>query len=58
MVRSYEVQLAVKVTIWKFSKNSNDFHHFFYELKRSHFSPLVELCSILNYLNPKSQIYH
>jgi hypothetical protein len=52
-----EIQLAVKARASDFIKCSNLFHHYLYELKRSHFGPLTELCSIWSSLDRKSQIY-
>ena len=46
-----EIQLAIKNQTSDFIKCSNLFQHYIYELKRSTFGPLTELCSIWNALD-------
>lgn len=41
-----EMQLAIKSEKSKFIESSNKFNHYFYEMKRAEFGPLMEMCSI------------
>lgn len=52
-----EIQLAIKSDQSNFMQCSNSFCHFIYELERSIFGPLTELCSIWNSLDPRTKIY-
>ena len=52
-----EVQLGVTSTKNQFIEHSNQFNHYLYELKRSPFGPLTELCSIWKSLDIKFNIY-
>lgn len=53
-----EIQLGIKSKASDFIKCSNAFHHYLYELQRSVFGPLTELCSIWNSLDRRTDIYH
>lgn len=52
-----EVQLAIKSQSSHFIKCSNLFHHYIYELQRTNFGPLAELCSIWNTLDRRMDVY-
>lgn len=52
-----EVQLAVTKTNNKFIEYSNTFNHYFYELRRSFFGPITELCSIWKSSDPRFSYY-
>lgn len=52
-----EIQLAVTSKNNKFIEFSNTFNHYLYELKRSVFGPLTELCSIWKSLDLKFNVY-
>jgi hypothetical protein len=41
-----EMQLAIKTQKTKFSECANKFNHYFYEMKRAKFGPIMEMCSI------------
>jgi hypothetical protein len=51
------VQLAVNSDHSNFIKCSNKYNHFIYELKRSIFGPISELCSIWRSLDGRCKIY-
>jgi hypothetical protein len=42
----FGIQLSVANKIHKLAEYSNAFNHYLYELKRSVFGPLTELCNI------------
>ena len=52
-----EMQLGVKTNYSASVKHSNAFSHFIYELKRSKFGPLTELCNIWATKDPRAKIY-
>ena len=52
-----EIQLAINSHTSNFIKCSNLFQHYIYELQRSTFGPLTELCSIWNTLDQRTVIY-
>ena len=54
-----EIQLKVKAQKLQtqFSKCSFNFSHFIYEMSRSQFGPISEMCSIWNNLQRRSKIY-
>ena len=52
-----EIQLGVKSSTSKFIQNSNMFSHYIYELGRSLFGPVTELCSIWNNEDPRMVEY-
>ena len=52
-----EMQLGVKTGKSNFIKHSNHFSHFIYELKRSKFGAVTELCSIWAGKDPRGKIY-
>ncbi len=52
-----EVQLAVKSITSKFIQCSNLFSHYVYELGRTLFGPLTELCSVWTSLDPRAIEY-
>jgi hypothetical protein len=52
-----EVQLAVKTEASEFIKCSNIFCHYLYELERSPFGSIAELCNIWAYLDRRAESY-
>lgn len=52
-----EIQLAVKSVTSKFIQCSNMFSHYVYELGRTLFGPLTELCSVWTSLDPRAVEY-
>jgi hypothetical protein len=52
-----EVQLSVTSSNNKFIQYSNTYNHYLYELRRSFFGPLTELCSIWKSLDPRFVYY-
>jgi len=52
-----EIQLAIKSHASDFIKKSNAFHHYIYELERSQFGPITELCSIWMSLDNRAKVY-
>ena len=52
-----EIQLAVASSHNTFLEYSNNFNHYLYELKRSVFGPLTELCGIWKNLDTRFNIY-
>jgi hypothetical protein len=52
-----EVQLSVTSKVHKFAEYSNAFNHYLYELKRSVFGPLTELCNIWKSTDGRFAIY-
>lgn len=52
-----EIQLAVKSVTSKFIQCSNLFSHYVYELGRTLFGPLTELCSVWTSLDPRAIEY-
>lgn len=52
-----EIQLAVANKNNSFLEFSNSFNHYLYELKRSVFGPLTELCGIWKNLDSRFNIY-
>ncbi len=52
-----EIQLAITNKNNTFLEYSNNFNHYLYELKRSVFSPLTELCSIWKNLDSRFNVY-
>jgi hypothetical protein len=52
-----EVQLAVKTEASEFIKCSNTFCHYLYELERSPFGSIAELCNIWAYLDRRADTY-
>jgi hypothetical protein len=52
-----EVQLAINSKKSKFIKCSNNLHHYLYELQRSLFGPINEMCSIWCHLEGRSIIF-
>ena len=52
-----EIQLAVKATQSKWIQCSNMFSHYIYELGRSLFGPLTQLCSVWMSLDPRAGEY-
>ena len=54
-----EIQLKVKLKSAqsRFSSYSYNFSHFIYEIQRSYFGPISEICSIWSNLDPRSKIY-
>ena len=52
-----EIQLAIKSHASDFIKKSNAFHHYIYELERSQFGPVTELCSIWMSLDNRAKVY-
>lgn len=52
-----EIQLSVTSKIHKFAEYSNSFNHYLYELKRSVFGPLTELCNIWKSTDGRFTVY-
>lgn len=52
-----EVQLAVNSNHSNFIRCSNQYNHFIYEVKRSIFGPLTELCNIWRSLDGRCRVY-
>ena len=52
-----EVQLGVNASTSKWIKCSNKFNHYIYELGRSLFGPLTELCSVWMSQDPRADCY-
>jgi len=53
-----EIQLAVNTRKSKFIKSSNSLNHYLYEVQRSLFGPVNELCSIWRSLDVRSSHYN
>ncbi len=52
-----EIQLSVTNKIHKLAEYSNAFNHYLYELKRSVFGPLTELCNIWQSTDGRFAVY-
>lgn len=52
-----EIQLSVTKKSHKFAEQSNMFNHYLYELKRSVFGPLTELCNIWKSNDGRFNVY-
>jgi len=52
-----EIQLAVKSSTNKFIQCSNMFSHYIYELGRTLFGPITELCSVWMTLDARALEY-
>ena len=52
-----EMQLAIKSDKSKFIECANKFNHYFYELERSQFGPIMEMCSIWSSQDQRSAFY-
>lgn len=51
-----EIQLAIKSNVSPFILYSDKFNHYVYELKRSIFGPVTEMCSIWKSIDPRSEL--
>lgn len=51
------MQLAIKSEKSKFIENSNKFNHYFYEMKRAQFGPLMEMCDIWISQDSRAEFY-
>jgi hypothetical protein len=52
-----EIQIAVNNTISEFMDCSNKINHYIYELERSTFGPILELCGIWKNCERRSDMF-